>query len=88
MRNPSEMQVARRRIRVRGGQQVDSRRYPHRIQMYTLPPTEEITLEDFENFGYDRLKGISRMPVLRDTFHEQRVVSEMRQWKLAEDSRP
>ena len=51
------MQVTKRKLKVRGGSQVDSRKYPHRIQLYALPPTEEITLEEFENFGYDRLKG-------------------------------
>lgn len=53
------MQVARRRARVRpGSSNVDTRKFPHRVQLYTVPPTDEITLEEFESFGYDRLKGV------------------------------
>ena len=28
-----------------------------RLQMYTIPPTNKISLEEFENFANERLKG-------------------------------
>jgi hypothetical protein len=51
-------QVQRRRVRA-GVAQVDIRKYPNRLQLYRDPPLEEVTLEEFETFGFDRLKGIS-----------------------------
>ena len=35
----------------------DLSKYPHRLQFYTLPPTDDISLEDFETMAVDRLKG-------------------------------
>jgi DNA primase large subunit len=32
--------------------------YPHRLNFYDVPPTAEITLEEFEQWAIDRLKGI------------------------------
>jgi hypothetical protein len=32
--------------------------YDQRLSFYTLPPTAEITLEEFETWAIDRLKGI------------------------------
>ena len=32
--------------------------YPHRLSFYGIPPTAEITLEQFEQWAIDRLKGI------------------------------
>lgn len=32
--------------------------YPHDIQMYDIPPIGEMSLEDFHELGFDRLKGI------------------------------
>ena len=32
--------------------------YPHRLNFYQLPPTAEITLDEFEQWAIDRLKGI------------------------------
>lgn len=32
--------------------------YDHRLNFYTLPPTAEITLEEFETWAISRLKGI------------------------------
>lgn len=32
--------------------------YEHRLSFYTLPPTAEITLEEFETWAIDRLKGM------------------------------
>ena len=32
-------------------------KYVHGLQMYKIPPTDNITLEEFEEFAIDRLKG-------------------------------
>ena len=32
--------------------------YPHRLNFYTFPPTAEITLEQFEQWAIDRLRGV------------------------------
>ena len=32
-------------------------KYVHGLQMYRVPPTDNITLEEFEEFAIDRLKG-------------------------------
>lgn len=31
--------------------------YPYRLNFYTTPPTSEITLDQFEQWAIDRLKG-------------------------------
>lgn len=31
--------------------------YPHDIQMYNVPPVGEMSLEEFQELGFDRLKG-------------------------------
>lgn len=31
--------------------------YPHDIQMYDIPPMGEMSLEEFQELGFDRLKG-------------------------------
>ncbi|KAL9108840.1 MAG: hypothetical protein Q9187_008246 [Circinaria calcarea] len=33
--------------------------YPHRLNLYTVPPTAEITLEEFEQWAIDRLRSTS-----------------------------
>lgn len=40
--------------------------YPHDIQMYDVPPVGETSLEEFQELGFDRLKGkdFSRVPLL------------------------
>eukprot|EP00124_Ichthyophonus_hoferi_P005797 Ihof_evm2s960 gene=Ihof_evmTU2s960 len=35
------------------------KKYPNRAQLYKNSPVDEITLEEFESFGYERLKGKS-----------------------------
>ena len=35
-------------------------KYAHGLQMYKIPPTGNITLEEFEEFAIDRLKGTYR----------------------------
>lgn len=32
--------------------------YPNRLNFYEIPPTAEITLEQFEQWAIDRLKGM------------------------------
>jgi DNA primase large subunit len=32
--------------------------YPHRLNFYEVPPTAEITLEEFEQWAIDRLKSM------------------------------
>ena len=32
--------------------------YPHRLNFYQVPPTAEITLEQFEQWAIDRLKSM------------------------------
>lgn len=31
--------------------------YPHRLSLYEIPPTAEITLEQFEQWAIDRLRS-------------------------------
>jgi DNA primase large subunit len=31
--------------------------YPHRLNFYSTPPTADITLEEFEQWAIDRLRG-------------------------------
>lgn len=35
--------------------------YPHRLNFYTLPPTADITLEQFETWAIDRLKVLGEL---------------------------
>jgi DNA primase large subunit len=32
--------------------------YDHRLNFYTVPPTADITLEQFEQWAIDRLRGL------------------------------
>lgn len=36
--------------------------YPHRLNFYDIPPTAEISLEDFEKWAIDRLRSESITP--------------------------
>ena len=38
--------------------------YPTRLNFYEVPPTVEISLEDFEGWAIDRLRGASSLPFL------------------------
>lgn len=40
--------------------------YPHRLNFYTLPPTADITLEQFEQWAIDRLRGLFPSPGYSD----------------------
>jgi len=33
--------------------------YPHRLNLYEIPPTADITLEQFEQWAIDRLRSAS-----------------------------
>lgn len=33
------------------------KRYPHRLNFYNRPPTVEVTVDDFEGWAIDRLRG-------------------------------
>jgi DNA primase large subunit len=35
----------------------EQQNYEHRLNFYVVPPTAEITLEEFEQWAIDRLKG-------------------------------
>src|SRR5215469_10989166 len=37
--------------------------YKHRLNFYTLPPTEQITLEEFEEWAISRLKSTKTLPL-------------------------
>ena len=34
--------------------------YPHRLSFYNVPPTKEISLEEFETWAIDRLRSMYR----------------------------
>lgn len=36
----------------------EQQEYKHRLNFYSIPPTADISLEDFELWAIDRLKGI------------------------------
>ena len=38
--------------------------YPTRLNFYEIPPTAEISLEDFERWAIDRLRSASSLPFL------------------------
>ena len=45
----------RRRIKLDEGRKPEM--YPHILQFYSLPPTENISLQEFEDLALDRVKG-------------------------------
>ena len=40
--------------------ETDAGEYPHNLQFYTKPPQDNITLQEFEDFAVQRLKGMVR----------------------------
>lgn len=51
-------------VSIPNGAGVDTKKlqYPHRLNFYERPPVEEITIEDFEVWAIDRLRGASLSP--------------------------
>ena len=47
--------------------------YPHRLNFYNVPPTSEITLEEFEEWAISRLKGT--------WIHEERLTVRIALWE-------
>lgn len=50
--------TARRRYTTVADASEFENKYPNDIQMYDVPPVGEMSLEEFQELGYDRLKGI------------------------------
>lgn len=59
----NRIDAKRRHVDHRKQQFVDrgykEQQYPHRLNFYATPPTADITLEQFEQWAIDRLRGIS-----------------------------
>lgn len=39
--------------------------YPHRLSLYDIPPTAEISLEEFETWAIDRLRSKSHRTTMK-----------------------
>ena len=48
--------LRRRNITLGAGR--DPELYPHNLQLYSLPPIDNISLQEFETFAVERLKGL------------------------------
>lgn len=55
--------------------------YPHRLSFYLLPPTNEITVEEFEKWAIDRLNALAKI----ENEQSSVVASDERQLKSAID---
>ena len=44
---------------------VQANDYPHRLNLYDIPPTADITLEQFEQWAIERLRSTSSYPSVR-----------------------
>lgn len=42
-----------------GSSRASVKRYPHRLNFYNRPPTVEVTIDEFEGWAIDRLRGAS-----------------------------
>ena len=49
-------EARKRTIKLEPGQNLD--RYPHSLQFYSVPPTDNISLQEFEDLAIERLKGL------------------------------
>ena len=47
----------KKNVRLTGARREKANLYPHRLQFYRLPPIDNITLTDFEDYAINRLKG-------------------------------
>ena len=57
----------RRQLKLEGGR--NEATYPHSLQFYSQPPTQNISLQEFEDFAIDRLRG-ERYLELRVFFYQ------------------
>ncbi|XP_072026897.1 DNA primase large subunit-like [Amphiura filiformis] len=46
----------RKNVRLTGSRRENANLYPHRLQFYRIPPIDNITLNEFEDFAINRLK--------------------------------
>lgn len=46
----------------------DEQLYPNRLNFYIVPPTADISLEEFEEYAIGRLKGTIAQSGLQDTY--------------------
>lgn len=53
----------------------DFKRYPDRLQMYKLPPTDNISLEEFEELAVERLKGTKYISIPKESGINERINS-------------
>lgn len=80
-REPSQTPATMNRIDVKRRNVVDHRKkqfadpsyketqYPHRLNFYSTPPTADITLEQFEQWAIDRLRGTQAPTCKLDVSH-------------------
>lgn len=53
-------------------------KYEHSLRMYKEPPTDNITLEEFEEFAIDRLKGNFTRMFLREVRFQVHLFSDIK----------
>ena len=49
-------EARKRTIKLEPGRDPDQ--YPHILQFYSVPPTDNISLQEFEDLAIERLKGL------------------------------
>ena len=49
-------EARKRTIKLEPGRNPDL--YPHSLQFYSVPPTDNISLQEFEDLAIERLKGL------------------------------
>ncbi|GBB83688.1 hypothetical protein RclHR1_10380011 [Rhizophagus clarus] len=51
----------------------NGKKYPHLLNFYSVPPTEEITIDEFESFAFDRLQVLKTLEgaILRNKSEEE-----------------
>jgi DNA primase large subunit len=52
--------------------------YEHRLNFYVLPPTAEVTLDEFETWAINRLKGKNKQSVVGYVYSLMHTVSPLR----------
>ncbi|XP_035665558.1 DNA primase large subunit-like [Branchiostoma floridae] len=71
---------SRRTVTLTGGR--NEKQYPHNLQFYKIPPTETVSLEEFETFAIDRLKVLKSVESAGIKYMK---TSEQYQTKLEQD---